>query len=50
MMGRIAPIDTHVSRLRCKLGAYSGTIQTVWGSGYKFLPSATEIPAHEKDE
>ena len=31
-------VDTHVSRLRRKLGPYSGTIHTVWGAGYKFLP------------
>lgn len=43
-------VDTHVSRLRRKLGAYSGTIQTVWGSGYKFLPNSAATPTHEKKE
>lgn len=29
-------LDVHVSRLRKKLGAYSGVIATVWGVGYRF--------------
>jgi DNA-binding response OmpR family regulator len=29
-------IDTHVQRLRKKLGNQSGVIQTVWGVGYRF--------------
>lgn len=29
-------IDTHVQRLRKKLGAQADAIQTVWGVGYKF--------------
>lgn len=29
-------LDVHVSRLRKKLGAYSGLIATVWGVGYRF--------------
>ena len=29
-------IDTHVQRLRKKLGDQSGVIQTVWGVGYRF--------------
>ena len=31
-------IDTHVQRLRKKLGEESGAIRTVWGIGYKFQP------------
>ena len=29
-------LDVHISRLRKKLGAYSGSITTVWGVGYRF--------------
>ena len=29
-------IDTHVQRLRKKLGDQSDAIQTVWGVGYRF--------------
>jgi DNA-binding response OmpR family regulator len=29
-------IDTHVQRLRKKLGNQSGVIQTIWGVGYRF--------------
>lgn len=31
-------IDTHVQRLRKKLGAAAESIQTVWGVGYRFAP------------
>lgn len=34
--GHDRTVDTHVSRIRRKLGSYSHTIQTVWGTGYKF--------------
>jgi two-component system OmpR family response regulator len=33
-------IDSHVSRLRKKLGAAAGAIATVWGIGYRFDPEA----------
>jgi two-component system phosphate regulon response regulator PhoB len=29
-------VDTHVRRLREKLGAYAGCLETVWGEGYRF--------------
>jgi len=32
-------VDTHVSKLRKKLGAVSGIIESVHGSGYKFAPT-----------
>lgn len=32
-------IDTHVLRLRKKLGPYGPSIQTVWGFGYKYVPA-----------
>ena len=31
-------IDTHVQRLRKKLGDAAAVIQTVWGVGYKYQP------------
>ena len=31
-------IDTHVQRLRRKLGLRSEAIQTVWGVGYRYQP------------
>jgi hypothetical protein len=34
-------IDTHVQRLRKKLGGQADAIQTVWGVGYRFGPAAT---------
>lgn len=33
-------VDTHVSKLRKKLGAVSGILGSVHGSGYKFNPTA----------
>lgn len=32
-------VDTHVSKLRKKLGAVSGILESVHGSGYKFNPN-----------
>jgi DNA-binding winged helix-turn-helix (wHTH) protein len=49
-------IDTHVQRLRKKLGRHAGVIQTVWGVGYRFedgakgAPEATEEAADEERE
>src|SRR5215472_13102172 len=31
-------VDTHVRRLRGKLGAFGDRIATVWGVGYRFVP------------
>lgn len=36
-------VDTHVSKLRKKLGPASGVIQSVHGAGYKFSPSAKNL-------
>lgn len=33
-------IDTHIRRLRVKLGPYSGCIETVRGFGYRFAPDS----------
>lgn len=33
-------VDTHVSRIRRKLGADGATIATVWGIGYRYDPPA----------
>ena len=34
--GDARTIDTHVKKLRSKLGEYGDYIKTVWGMGYKF--------------
>jgi two-component system response regulator MtrA len=34
-------LDVHVSRVRKKLGAAGGQLQTVWGIGYKLVAEAT---------
>lgn len=36
-------VDTHVSKLRKKLGAVSHILESIHGSGYKFNPTAQEI-------
>ena len=41
-------IDTHVQRLRKKLGRHSGVIQTVWGVGYRFEDGAEEASGTEE--
>ena len=33
-------VDTHISRIRKKLGADGALIATVWGIGYRFTPRA----------
>ena len=38
--GDARTIDTHVKKLRSKMGSHADYIQTVWGLGYKF-----EVPA-----
>jgi two-component system OmpR family response regulator len=37
-------VDSHVARLRKKLGAGAAAIATVWGIGYRFEPGGTETP------
>lgn len=34
--GDARTIDTHVKKLRNKMGEYGGYIKTIWGMGYKF--------------
>ncbi len=34
--GDARTIDTHVKKLRSKMGKYGGYIKTIWGMGYKF--------------
>lgn len=36
-------VDTHVQRLRKKLGDEADLIRTVWGIGYKFQPPRAEV-------
>jgi len=38
--GDARTIDTHVKKLRAKLGDRGSYIRTIWGMGYKFDPSA----------
>lgn len=40
-------IDTHVLRLRKKLGPHGASIQTVWGIGYKWAPENGAAKAAE---
>jgi two-component system phosphate regulon response regulator PhoB len=35
-------VDTHIKRLRGKLGDVGGWIQTVRGVGYRFRPAGSE--------
>jgi len=35
-IGNLRTVDTHIKTLRLKLGEAGGSIQTVWGIGYKF--------------
>ncbi|MEQ1831924.1 MAG: response regulator transcription factor, partial [Candidatus Eisenbacteria bacterium] len=41
-VGETRTVDVHVRRLRAKLGEDSTSIETVLGSGYKFVLAATE--------
>ena len=34
--GDARTIDTHVKKLRSKMGNYGSYIKTIWGMGYKF--------------
>ena len=36
--GDARTIDTHVKKLRAKMGDKGGLIRTIWGMGYKFEP------------
>ena len=38
--GDARTIDTHVKKLRSKLGAYGDSIKTIWGVGYKLEADA----------
>ena len=40
-------IDTHVQRLRKKLGQQSAVIQTVWGVGYRFEDAQPQAEAND---
>ena len=35
-------IDSHISRIRAKLGPAGAAIRTVWGVGYRFDPDSSE--------
>jgi DNA-binding winged helix-turn-helix (wHTH) protein len=43
-------IDTHVQRLRKKLGNQAGVIQTVWGVGYRFEESQATATGRREPE
>lgn len=36
IISEIRTIDTHVKKLRSKLGEKGNYIKTIWGMGYKF--------------
>lgn len=36
--GDARTIDTHIKKLRAKLGSKGDTIKTIWGMGYKYKP------------
>jgi len=36
--GDARTIDTHVKKLRSKMGSKGNYIKTIWGMGYKFTP------------
>lgn len=40
--GDARTIDTHVKKLRSKMGEKGNLIKTIWGMGYKFEPSAAD--------
>ena len=40
--GDARTIDTHVKKLRSKMGEHGKLIQTIWGMGYKFDPDSAE--------
>jgi DNA-binding response OmpR family regulator len=41
-MGSERTLDVHVSRVRKKLGAAGGQLQTVWGIGYKLVAATAD--------
>ena len=40
--GDARTIDTHVKKLRSKMGDKGNLIKTIWGMGYKFEPSSSD--------
>lgn len=34
--GDVRTVDTHIKKLRSKMGEYGSYIKTIWGLGYKF--------------
>ena len=40
--GDARTIDTHVKKLRSKMGEKGDLIKTVWGLGYKFSPEVSD--------
>ena len=40
--GDARTIDTHVKKLRSKIGAYGEYIKTIWGVGYKLEAEESE--------
>ena len=38
IIGDARTIDTHVKKLRSKMGSKGDCIKTIWGMGYKFEP------------
>src|SRR5262249_51693118 len=43
-------VDTHIKRLRAKLGSVGGWIQTVRGLGYRFRPEGLEAPDRGRED
>ena len=41
--GDARTIDTHVKKLRAKMGEKGGLIRTIWGMGYKFEPDEEKV-------
>lgn len=46
--GDARTIDTHVKKLRAKLGDYGDCIKTIWGYGYKFETKEEETENHDR--
>jgi DNA-binding response OmpR family regulator len=43
-------VDTHVARLRAKLGELRGSIETVHRVGYRYRPDRTRLTAPAQDQ
>jgi DNA-binding response OmpR family regulator len=41
-------VDTHVSRLRSKLGRYRGSIETVHRVGYRYHPATSKVTTNAR--